>query len=124
MANEENLIPNNKRSPSEVRENGKKGGKKSARVRAEKRTIQKMLNDFLKTPCSDSPQFENLAQKLGIETEKSKKELFIIICVMNTMKKGTIDDVAKLIEVLGENTLIEKKKSAIEELARSLFEEE
>ena len=37
MANEKNLIPNSERSPSEVRENGKKGGQKSGEVRREKR---------------------------------------------------------------------------------------
>ena len=37
MANEENLIPNSKRSPSEVRENGRKGGIKSGEVRREKK---------------------------------------------------------------------------------------
>lgn len=37
MANEENLIPANKRSLSEARENGRKGGIKSGEVRREKK---------------------------------------------------------------------------------------
>lgn len=37
MANEENLIPANKRSLSEARENGRKGGIRSGEVRREKK---------------------------------------------------------------------------------------
>lgn len=47
MANAENLIPNSKRSPNEVRENGKKGGIKSGQVRKQKSDLRKMMNTWL-----------------------------------------------------------------------------
>ena len=43
MANEQNLIPNNLRSPSEVRENGRKGGIKSAETRRARKTLKETL---------------------------------------------------------------------------------
>ncbi len=43
MANEQNLIPNNLRSPSEVRENGRKGGIKSAETRRARKTMKETL---------------------------------------------------------------------------------
>ena len=47
MANNKNLIDNSKRSPNEVRENGKKGGIKSGEVRRAKKTMKEMLNYLL-----------------------------------------------------------------------------
>ena len=48
MANVSNLIPNSKRSPSEVRENSRKGGIKSGKVRRERRKLKEELELLLK----------------------------------------------------------------------------
>ena len=42
MANEHNLIPNTQRTPNEVRENARKGGIKSGKVRREKANFKKL----------------------------------------------------------------------------------
>ena len=125
MANEENLIPNNKRSKSEVRKNSAKGGIKSGKVRREKKTIQNLLNDLLNNPCKDNPQFAKIASKLGLESDKSVKQLFTIVMTINTLKKGDLDDLKTLISLLGEKVDTEQKTTpAIEELAKSLFGDE
>lgn len=49
MANEQNLIPNSERSPSEVRENGRKGGIASGKARREKADLRKMLQIALES---------------------------------------------------------------------------
>lgn len=49
MANEQNLIPNSKRSPSEVRKNGSKGGIKSGEVRRQRKTLREELLALLAT---------------------------------------------------------------------------
>ena len=41
--NEKNLIPNSERSPSEVRENGKKGGIASGEARRKRKTLKEEL---------------------------------------------------------------------------------
>ena len=43
MANEQNLIPNNQRSPKELRDNGRKGGLKSVEVRRARKTLKETL---------------------------------------------------------------------------------
>ena len=47
MANEQNLIPANKRSKSEARENSRKGGIKSGQVRRMKADFKAVLIDLL-----------------------------------------------------------------------------
>ena len=53
MANEENLIPNNERSPSEVRENGRKGGIRSGEVRRQNADMRKRLKEIVNMALRD-----------------------------------------------------------------------
>lgn len=101
--NEKNLIPNNERSPSEVRENGRKGGIASGQARREKKTIQKILADLLDSEIKDSPQFAKLASKMGVESDKSVKDIFTYICVLNSVKSGNLGDLERLSKLLGED---------------------
>lgn len=52
MPNEENLIPNTERSPSEVRENGRKGGIKSGEVRREKADLRRVIQTWLESQAT------------------------------------------------------------------------
>jgi len=45
--NDENLIPNSRRSPTEVRENGAKGGIASGEARRRKRAFRELIEDML-----------------------------------------------------------------------------
>lgn len=45
--NDENLIPNSQRSPTEVRENGAKGGIASGEARRRKRAFRELIEDML-----------------------------------------------------------------------------
>ena len=101
MANEQNLIP---QAHILTVEEQSKGGQKSAQVRREKKTVQKILNDFLEQDVSESQQFNKLAKKIGIEGDKSIKDLFTIVCLMNTIKKGDLSDLERLSKLLGEQT--------------------
>ena len=47
MPNEQNLIPNNQRTPNEVRENARKGGIESGKTRAKKRDLRLALEMLL-----------------------------------------------------------------------------
>lgn len=47
MPNAENLIPNNKRSPKEVRENGRKGGIASGEARRKKKQTAELMKNIL-----------------------------------------------------------------------------
>ena len=47
--NMDNLIPNSRRSPEEVRENGRKGGIKSGETRRKRKTLREELLALLET---------------------------------------------------------------------------
>ena len=103
MPNEQNLrVP----TSSEARRNGKKGGIASGIARREKKTVQKILNDFLSTSAKDNPQVAKLAAKMGLKSDDSIKDLFTIVCTLNTMKDGNLSDLERLSKLLGEQTEI------------------
>ena len=100
MANEQNLKPI--RTESEAREKGRNGGIASGAARREKKTVQKILNDFLSTAAKDNPQVAKLAAKMGLKSDDSIKDLFTIVCTLNTLKDGNLSDLERLSKLLGE----------------------
>ena len=104
MANEQNLKPI--RTESEAREKGRNGGIASGAARREKKTVQKILNDFLSTSAKDNPQLAKLAAKMGLKSDDSIKDLFTIVCTLNTLKDGNLSDLERLSKLLGEQTEI------------------
>ena len=103
MANEQNLrVP----TSSEARENGKKGGIASGIARREKKTVQKILGDFLDLGITQNRTLEALARKAGLSTDGSIKDLVTAVCVLNTLKKGDISELEKIAKLLGEQTEI------------------
>ena len=101
--NEKNLIPNEERTPSERRENARKAGVASGKARREKKTIQKILADLLDGQIKDSPQFAKLASKMGVESDKSIKDIFTLVCLLNSVKSGNLGDLERLSKLLGED---------------------
>ena len=101
--NEKNLIPLNERTKSEQREIATQGGIASGKARREKKTIQKILADLLDSEIKDSPQFAKLASKMGVESDKSVKDIFTYICVLNSVKSGNLGDLERLSKLVGED---------------------
>ena len=100
MANEKNL-----RTPTtnEAREIGRKGGIASGKARREKKTIQKILAELLDGQIKDNPQFAKLASKMGVESDKSIKDIFTMVCLLNSVKSGNLGDLERLSKLLGED---------------------
>ena len=121
MANEKNLIP---QAHVISVEEASKGGKKSAQVRREKKTIQKILDSYLDTPIKKNATLEVLAQKVGIKNDMSIKELFAAVCVINTLKRCDLSDLETLSKLLGEGSAVgigdEREDDA---LTKALMEE-
>ena len=103
MANEQNLIP---QAHILTVEEQSKGGQKSAQVRREKKTVQKILGDFLDLDITQNRTLEQLAIKAGISTDGSNKDLVTAVCVLNTLKKGDVSELEKIAKLLGEQTEI------------------
>ena len=91
------------RSGEEAVENGRKGGIASGQARREKKTIQKILSDLLDSEIKDSPQFAKLASKMGVESDKSVKDIFTMVCLLNSVKSGNLGDLERLSKLLGED---------------------
>jgi hypothetical protein len=103
IMNDQNLIPNSQRSPSEVRENGRKGGIKSGIVRNEKKKIASAIEAYIdkKSPTTGNRNIDDIVN------EALSGEI-------------TIRDLKTLAEILGE--LVTKQDittngEAIEEVA-------
>lgn len=120
MANENNLTPI--RSESEAREKGRKGGKASGKKRREQKTVRDILSTVLDGKIRDNEQFAKLAAKMGVNDKKSVKDIYTLVCLLNSVKKGDLSDLERLTRLLGEdkqaeNTdVITKLDSVIEEV--------
>ena len=99
--NEKNLKPI--RTESEAREKGRNGGIASGKARREKKTIQKILADLLDSEIKDSPRFAKLASKMGVGSDKSVKDIFTMVCLLNSVKSGNLGDLERLSKLLGED---------------------
>ena len=120
MANENNL-----RTPTtnEAREIGRKGGIASGQARREKKTIQKILADLLDGQIKDNPQFAKLASKMGVESDKSVKDIFTMVCLLNSVKSGNLGDLERLSKLLGEDNVKEHNNGILDELTEYLKNE-
>lgn len=121
MANKENLIP---QAHVLTVEEQSKGGQKSVEVRRQKKTVQKILNDFLETSAKDNPQIAKLASKMGLQSGESIKDLFTIVCTLNTLKSGKLSDLETLSKLLGEDKFISQEAHEEDDpLTKALKEE-
>lgn len=78
MANEQNLIPNSERSPSEVRANARKGGIKSGEVRREKKTLRELAEMLGQAKVSDKAIIEKL-ESLGLDKDSFTHDMAIML---------------------------------------------
>lgn len=84
----------------------RQGGIASGIARREKKTVQKILGDFLDLDITQNRTLEQLAKKAGISTDGSIKDLVTAVCVLNTLKKGDVSELEKIAKLLGEQTEI------------------
>ena len=123
MANEQNL--NHKLTVREQR----KGGKNSVKSRKQKKTIQNILATLCDSKCSDIPQFKKIAAKLGLDGDKSVKELFTLVSTLNALKTAKMDDLVKMADLLGEQRELqseseEQQTSFLEAIKKAATDED
>ena len=108
MANKiDNLITpeelNSRLTPEQRKANATKAGLASGKKRGEKKTLRDITQELFSGKIKDYKSLVPLAHKAGIDTEKSVKELLVIVLTFNTLKKGNVNELLKFFEVLGEN---------------------
>lgn len=122
MPNEQNLRP--PFSPNEAREYGRRGGIASAESRRQKKTFAETLDRLLETPVTDKAQLE-IIRKTGIPIngEPTYKDFITATTLFKAIKRGSVDDLSKLIDILGEsNGVLPADDPHEDALSRSLRE--
>lgn len=112
MANEKNLIP---QAHTLTVEEASKGGQNSGKARREKKTIQKILIDYLDNDVQSNKSLKKIADTAGITGEQSIKELVTAVCILNTLKKGDVDKLSSIMGLLGESVEKEDTNKDVEE---------
>lgn len=112
MANENNLIP---QAHILTVEEASKGGQNSVKARREKKTIQKILADYLDNDVQSNKNLKKIADTAGITGEQSIKELVTAVCILNTLKKGDVDKLSSIMGLLGEGVEKEDTNKDVEE---------
>lgn len=104
MANEQNLIPNSKRTPSEVRENARKGGIKSGETRRRKKEMRERLEILLSMPLKDGKgaDVEKIKSFGAIKGKNITVEDAILIAITQKALKGDIQAGTFLRDTVGE----------------------
>ncbi len=104
MANNENLIPFSKRSVSEAREYGKKGGKASGKARRKKADFRKTLNALL-TAEIDSEEWTPFLESLGLD---STVEAAVNAAMIREALSGNVKAYIAIRDTLGQTTKSEE----------------
>ena len=99
--NEQNLIPNSKRSPEELREMTKRGGKKSGEVRRKRKTIREQLEFLMSLPIQDEVTKEKL-EKMGIKSDNMDNQMLMNVSLYKQALKGNTKAIEIVRDTLGE----------------------
>ena len=103
MANENNLIPFDKRTESEQREIAQKGGKKSGEVRRNKKLLRDCMIDLLNLPVTDPKKWNELS-KLGIDIEEINNKELLTAALFNRALTGDVTAFKEIRSLIGEDT--------------------
>lgn len=103
MANEENLIPNEERTPSERRENARKAGIASGKARRRKRSMKEAADLFLSLPVSDKRKF-NKAVRRCVDVEDIDNQMLMIMGLVDAATDGDARAARVVIDMIGEST--------------------
>lgn len=105
MANEQNLIPFNKRTESEQREYAKKGGQKSGEVRRKRKAMKEQMEMLLSLPFKSKKQL-NFIKDLGIEEDNIDNQMALIVAMYGKALKGDVQAFNIIREVIQDEKTI------------------
>jgi hypothetical protein len=105
--NNENLIPTNKRSKKEVRENASKGGKKSGEVRKQKAELKKLFMQFANMRPTEKESKQLIA--MGFDDESLTNMTAYVVSLFKNGAKGN----PKAMEI-GVDLMMENNKKELE----------
>lgn len=109
MANEQNLIKNSERTPSERRESAKKAGVASGKARRKKANLKKAFETILQAEVA-SPNVKKQLEELGFD---STNEMALAMVMMQKAMKGNVrafEQISKLTTTDAKDTLDKKEQ--------------
>ncbi len=114
MANEQNLIPLNKRSQRERKEITIKGAKASNQVQKEKRLMKQQFEMLMSLELQENELKEQI-KELGIEPNEITMQMALCVSVMQQAMQGNLKAFEIIQNTIGQNpnNEIEKPKDMI-----------
>lgn len=109
MANEQNLIPWNKRTESEQREYAKKGGQKSGEVRRQRKAMKEQIEMLLSLPFKQQKQLKFI-EDLGIETDNIDNQMALLVAMYGKALKGDVQAFNTIREVTQDSQTTNKEE--------------
>lgn len=125
--NEGNLIPGNRRSQSENRENGKKGGIASGKKRKQNAEFKRLTKLFLDAKPSEKSQ--EILKRMGFEDNEINNAMAIIYALGAKAQKGDAQAAKTLYEWSGQSIESKRKDEELNlrkqelELKKKMYEE-
>lgn len=101
MSNEKNLIPMAERTPEEVREMARKGGKASGIARRRKKSLREAADLLLSMPVKDK-KTQNAMTKMGIDPDDADNQMAMLVGLMKAGQLGDAKAAKLVFDVLGE----------------------
>ena len=108
MANEQNLIPFNKRTENEQREYARKGGQKSGEVRRQRKAMKEQMEMLLSLPFKQEKQLKFM-KSLGIEEEEIDNQMALMVAMYAKALKGDVQAFNSIREVTQDDKHINKE---------------
>ena len=102
MPNEQNLIPMDRRSQSEARDLGQKGGIASGISRRRKRSLKEAADLYLSLPVTDRRMWNKIARK-NVDPEDIDNQMAMIIGLTMAATAGDAKAAKIIVDLLGED---------------------
>ena len=102
MPNEKNLIPMDRRSQSEARDLGQKGGIASGISRRRKRSLKEAADLYLSLPVSDRKMWNKISRR-GVDPEDIDNQMAMIIGLTMAATAGDAKAAKVIVDLLGED---------------------
>lgn len=105
VANEKNLIQNRNLTPSERRENAKKAGKASGKIRRQRKAMKEQMDMLLTLPFKQQEKLKSI-KNLGIEIEQIDNQMALIVSIYDKALKGDVQAFNTIREITQDNQVI------------------
>ena len=102
MPNEKNLIPMDRRSQSEARDFGQKGGIASGVSRRRKRSLKEAADLYLSLPVSDRKMWNKISRR-GVDPDDIDNQMAMIIGLTMAATAGDAKAAKIIVDLLGED---------------------